>query len=182
MLSKNTFIQNLVSLMKKPKKSILDCKSLWESHPGTVTAKKDLDLILGSVTNLPLQYWRPFFLFFRAKDKDLLKITKNRFPAKLENGKTHPVFALQHLPNNVGFKVCPCSSKKPFYDKTYRYIKENTTLKHTGYMTDRNSFLVESVRFNMPATIAGKMLFKGEVPEDSIVIVNAKRKYNGCRE
>ena len=94
----------------------LSGKSLWKA---TLTAEKDLDLVLGSVRNLPLVYWRNRF-FFGADDHKLAELTDGKFPKKLRPGKSHPVFTLTALPSHAGYRVCPCTSKKPLVNKNKR--------------------------------------------------------------
>jgi len=155
--------------MGKSNVNKLDGKSLWAKKPASITAAKNLDLVLDAARNLPLLYWRPGFFFIGAKDKELLKLTDDHFPRKFVRGKTHPVYSLTPLPNNSGFKVCPCSSKKPFKKTKYRYIKKGCRLLHTGFEMDRNSFLIEGVKFNIPSTLAYQLLFKGQVPSRCLI-------------
>jgi hypothetical protein len=150
--------------MGKKESRKLKGKKLWSSGPGTITADNDLDLVLGSTRNLPLRYWRAGFFFFRAPDEKLLETTGGLFPAKLIRGKTHPVYALHQLPDQVGFKVCPCSSKRPFDRIQFRYIKKGCHLLHSNEHMSRNSFLVETVKFNIPPSMAYRLIFNGEVP------------------
>lgn len=139
-------------------------------HPRiAATADSTLETILGSVINLPLSYWRPGFFFVGADDNGLKKMTGNRFPEKLVTGKTHPVIALHPVSMNAGFGVCPCSSKIPFRQKRYRYIRKGCQLLHTRKVMDRNSYLIEHVRFNIPSSVASRLRFFGEVPESCIV-------------
>ncbi len=148
--------------------------ALWGQ---TTTADNDLDLILGAVKKLPVKYWRPNFLFKGALDSVLVGLSRNRFPAVPKKRGTHPVFALKPVglskikhrfsASIPGFKVCPCTSL--YHRKKIRWIKKGTTLMHTGVITDRRSYLLESIQFNMPASIAHKLTFQGEVPENAIM-------------
>jgi len=138
-------------------------KKFWATTP---TAQNSLDLVLGSVSDLPLKYWRENFFFLGARDEELLGLTSGCFPATTTAAKTHPVFSLHHLPDNVGFTACPCTSRIPFNSIRYRYIKKGCRLQHTGYCMDRNSYLVEAFKLNIPASMAGKLRFKGEVPNE----------------
>jgi hypothetical protein len=147
---------------------------LWQSKK-TITADKDLELILGSVKNLPITYWRPNYFFFGGKDIELKRLTDGAFPAKPVSGKSHPVFALRPLPQNVGFKVCPCSSQKPYAASAYRFIARNCRLEPTGYQMDRNSYLVETVELNIPRAFAYELRFRGRVP-DSCLKHGSKKK------
>ena len=154
--------------MGKKRLSNLEGKDLWAKKPATLTAAKHIDKVLGSVKNLPLRYWRSGFYFVRAKDEKLLELTSGHFPKKLEPGKSHPIYTLHQLPDQVGFKVCPCSSKKPFNKNRFRYIKKDCRLLHTDNIMDRNSFLIEAVKFNVPPSMAYRLLFKGEVPAECL--------------
>ena len=140
--------------------------SLWSEKPGHTAIKEGIGRVLGAVTHLPILYWKARMFFRGAKDRELLKLTGNRFPAKPK--KTHPVFSLKPLPHDVGFRVCPCSSKKPFDGSGDRFIRKGCQLLHTGHIMDRHSYLVEKCFFNIPRSMAWNLRFKGEVPEDCI--------------
>ncbi|MFP4350100.1 MAG: hypothetical protein ACLFQY_17540 [Desulfococcaceae bacterium] len=135
----------------------------------TLTADKHLSLVLGAATNLPLKYWQPHFYFTGAEDEKLAGITEGRFPATPIPKKTHPVFALKPLPDGAGCTVCPCSSRRPFDQAIYHFIRKGCRFLHTGFETDRNSYLVEQVRFNLPASVANRLHFRGEVPVECII-------------
>jgi len=153
--------------MKNHKK--LTGVKLWSEKFGTITADNNLDMVMGSVKNLPVKYWKPGYYFIGARDKTLFNLTKGIFPAKLVHHKTHPVFTLKPLPENKGFKVCPCSSKKPFNQSKYRYIRKQCILLHTENIMDVNSYIIEKISFNIPSSIAYKLRFFGEVPQACIV-------------
>jgi hypothetical protein len=144
-------------------------ESLWKKKSGSVTARKDLDLVLSAATYLPLQFWRKNFLFFGAKDKKLLLLTGGAFPAKLEPDKARPVFCLAVLPDGAGCKACPCSTKPPFSKGPHRFIPEGCTLRHTGKRTDKRSFLVEKFSFPVPRSLSADLRFKGEVPSECLI-------------
>lgn len=141
---------------------------IWAHRCRTLTAKKDMGLVLASVLNLPVMYWRPFFFFSGAKDSDVVALTAGRFPATTQPGKTHPVIALKPLPNNAGYRVNPCSSAPPRNYGTIHFIKKGCRLAHTGYELDRDSFVVTHIEVPLPAGIAGKLRFRGEVPVECI--------------
>lgn len=145
----------------------LQPSSLWSSLPRTMTAERDLESILGVVTGLPLPYWKERMLFRGLRDKLAFRWTGGRFPAKRSSG-THPVFAIKALPENTGFRVCPCSSKKPFNERIFRFIQKGCCLLHTGHTMDRHSYLVDKIRLNIPSSAASRLRFMGEVPEDCI--------------
>ena len=138
-------------------------------HGNTVTARDNLDLILSSATALPLKYWRPGFWFRGAGDENLFLLTGGGFPHAVEKGKTHPVYALKALPGHAGFRVCPCSSKRPYQSPIVRFIRKGCVLKHKKHEMDRHSYLIEGVSFNIPVSEAGRLRFMGEVPEACIV-------------
>lgn len=135
----------------------------------TVTAQKNLSLILCAATNLPLPYWQPHFYFTGAEDERLSGITGGRFPGKPIPNKTHPIFALKPLPDGAGFTVCPCSSKKPYDQAIYHFIRKGCRFLHTGFKTDRNSYLIEKIRFNIPTSLASRLHFRGEAPVECII-------------
>lgn len=141
-----------------------------------MTAEKDLDLVLGSAVSLPIRYWRPFFFFMGASDNDLLQLSDGRFPLTTAAGKTHPVISLKPLPGLIGFKVCPCSTRPPWRARLRRYIKKGCRLAHTGYVMEKDSYVIEHIEIPIPPDLAAKLSFKGQVPVDCIVTVNSKRR------
>lgn len=159
--------------MKKQSKPAkrFTANSLWRAAQGTLTAHAHLDHVLGSVINLPMAYWRPRFLFAGASDERLSELSQGRFPRTLMPSKTHPVFASKPLPDGVGFQVIPCSTKRPRGKIEFRCIRLGCRLRHTGQRMDRNSFLIDAVRLNLPASIGGRLRFRGEVPEKCIAII-----------
>ena len=154
--------------MGKKRLSNLEGMDLWAKKPASLTAAQHLDTVLGSVRNLPLRYWRSGFYFVRADDEKLLKLTSGHFPKKLVPRKSHPIYTLHQLPDQTGFKVCPCSSKRPFNKSRFRYIKKGCRLMHTHDQMDRDSFVIEAVKFNVPPSMAYRLLFKGEVPAECL--------------
>jgi len=156
--------------MAAPKnKNRFDGKAFWAAKTGSQTAGHDLDLVLGSATYIPLKFWRPNFFFMGAKDSVLYELSQGTFPAKLVKDKTRPVFSLAELPHQIGFWICPCSSKKQFKSKNRRFIRERCSLSHTNYIMDRNSYLVEEIKLNIPQSVAYTLRFKGEVPTGCII-------------
>ncbi|RZB34193.1 MAG: hypothetical protein SRB2_03586 [Desulfobacteraceae bacterium Eth-SRB2] len=127
-------------------------------------------MVLGFVVNLSLPYWRDHFFFMGADDANFFQLTGGEFPKKIEPGKTHPIFTLKALPNHVGYRVCPCSSRKPFDRHHYRYINKGCRLEFTNHEMDRNSYLVENILLNLPPTIAIKFRFKGQVPNICLMV------------
>lgn len=140
---------------------------LWSDLNGR-TADRDLDLVLGAVTKLPLRYWRERMFFFGASDKDLFHLTEGRFPRKRIPKHTHPIFALEPLPENAGFRVCPCSSKRSFGNHQFRYINKGCRLDYTHHEMDRDSYLLEALRMNIPESVGADLRFKGVVPPTCI--------------
>ena len=144
--------------------------SPWKNKSGNTTANNVLALILTSNARIPLKYWRRNFWFVGARDEDLHRLTGGRFARDFDPEKTHPIMALRVLEHGAGCVVCPCSSKKPFQASTFRFIRQECVLLHTGHVMDRNSYLVESLSFSMPVSMGGRVAFKGEVPEPCIVV------------
>lgn len=160
-------------MKRHPKKRPhLTAHALWQRG---ATVHADVDAVLPAAVNLPLRYWRERMLFWNAPDDQVHHLTQGRFPARLVRRKTHPVFALQALPDIVGFRVCPCSSARPWRIPSYRYIRKDCILEHTGKRTDRDSFLVEEVIFNIPAGLAFKLRFGGQVPPECLTTVGDRR-------
>ena len=139
---------------------------LWKEKLAVSIAKKNPDLILGSIKSLPLEYWRKNFFFKGAPNKSIGEWTRGLFADKAAPDGTHPVFALKPILSYSGFKVCPCSSSAQ--RKHSRWIAKGTKLLHTNICMDKKSFLVESLPFNIPSLEAGKLRFLGEVPENAI--------------
>ncbi|MBW1735827.1 MAG: hypothetical protein JRJ71_15835 [Deltaproteobacteria bacterium] len=106
--------------------------------------------------------------FTGARDIELVGLTDGRFPATPRRRGSHPVFSLGRLPQNAGCAVCPCSSRRPYGRSEYLWIREGCTLLHTGYVMDRDSFIIKRLRFNIPAGIAYGLRFRGEVPDTCI--------------
>lgn len=152
------------------KKSKCRGSGFWFDTKSTCTADKNLSVVLGAAINLPMRYWRPNFLFTGAKDKDLHEMTSGAFPAKLAPQKTHPVFCVQPLPDGVGAKVHPCSSKKPWRRKKQkpRYIQKGCVLLHTRFQTNKNSYLLDMIRLTIPSSMAMDLHFRGEVPVECV--------------
>jgi hypothetical protein len=139
-------------------------QELWRAGAGSATAENRLELVLNPGARLPLRFWRVNFRFSGARDEVLHEVTEGRFPARLEEKKSHPLHALRMLPGGVGFAVCPCSSKRPFGVKSCRFVRIGCQLLHTGVVIDRDSYLVETATFNIPAAMARELPFQGEVP------------------
>jgi len=85
------------------------------------------------------------------------------FPATVRKDKfTHPLYVLQVLPG-LGHQACPCSSKN---FGVRRFVCAGCTLLYTNRQTDRDSFLVETYRFNLPldSEFTDPLRFMGRVP------------------
>ncbi|MFH1351731.1 MAG: hypothetical protein ABII26_12480 [Pseudomonadota bacterium] len=143
-------------------------KQIWEQAGEAEYPYKEIEAILGSVIRLPVKYWKPRMLFFGAEDRELLDLTSGRFPAGQVTKKKRPVFSIESLPQRSGFRVCPCSSQIPYRKKKYRYIEKDCQLMHTGHVTDRKSYLIEEVSFNIPPSVASRLRFYGEVPKECL--------------
>lgn len=114
--------------------TLLSFQDLWGYRTKTLTAAQDLDVILGSVTSLPLPYWRKNFFFKGMRDCRLTQETGCSFPATPKKQGTHPVFALNPVLNHIGFVVCPCSSQTQY--ATVPWIEKGTRLLHTNREMD----------------------------------------------
>lgn len=152
---------------KQPHIRPLEPSGLWAATPRTLTADRDLDQILGSVRGLPLRYWKKRMLFRGLPDRWARKWTGRQFPVRRSTG-THPVFSLAKLPGGIGWRVCPFSSKRPYQQTAFRYIQAGCRLQPTGYVLDRNSYLIEHIRINIPRAFATTLRFTGIVPEACI--------------
>ena len=152
-----------------------DPKELWSRRPGAPTAGMNLSLVLVTGSQLPVRFWKPFFFFKGAGDPDLLRLSGGRFPLTTTPGKTHPVISLEPLPGLIGYRVCPCSTKKPFRARVIRYIRKGCRLLHTDRVMDQNSYVIESVEIPLPAALASKLRFQGEAPVECIITVDAPK-------
>ena len=147
------------------KKTLLTYDTFWDKASPTMTADNNLDLILGSVTHLPLKYWRRNFFFKGGLNSTFKTMTQGQFPVKADPKGTHPVFALKPVAHGAGFKVCPCSSSAW---KKLKWIKKGTQLLHTERIMEKTSYLVEHIQFNMPVSESIKLRFMGEVNDHDI--------------
>lgn len=147
----------------------IDGREFWSSAVDAedFLAEK-VEAILPAVTHLPLRFWKPRMFFMGAEDRQLKELSEGRFPSHVVPRKTHPVFALRPLQGAPGFQVCPCSSQRPYRGKEFRYVTKGCRLLHTNHMMDRDSYLVETVRFNIPPRFAHRLRFRGEVPESCL--------------
>ncbi len=141
---------------------------IWPVSSNSETLTKNVEAVLGAVSHLPLKHWQPHMFFTGAKDEDLSGFTKGQFPKTVVSRKTHPVFSLRKLPASVGFTVCPCTSSRPFNLAGFRWINRGCKLRHTNHEMDRDSFLIEKVRFNIPPSVAYRLRFRGEVPDQCL--------------
>ena len=142
------------------KEKSLTYDTLWGKSSPTMTADKDLDLILGSVTHLPVKYWRKNFFFKGGLNSTFKTMTQGKFPAGANTKGTHPVFALKPLAHGAGFEVCPCSSSAW---KKLTWINKGTQLLYTKEIMEKTSYLLEHIPFNIPASESIKLRFMGEV-------------------
>jgi len=149
-------------------KNLVSGGRFWSSKKEDSAVDRSIEKILSAVTNLPLRYWKPHMFFTGARDIELASLTQGHFPVKQIKRKTHPIFSLEQLPLNTGFRVCPCSSKVPFQQKRFRFIRKGCRLLHTGHLMDRDSYLIEKVIFNIPSSVAFRLRFRGEVPEECV--------------
>ena len=143
-------------------------ESPWRQRTGSLTAARDLELVLTPNARIPLKYWRRNFWFVGAGDERLHSLTGGEFSREIVPDHTHPLFAVRVLEHGIGCTVCPCSSQTPYQASAYRFIRQGCVLLHTGHVMDRNSYLIEGLAFSVPASMAGEVAFKGEVPEPCI--------------
>ena len=139
--------------------------SIWGKPTGTMTAQTDIERILVDGARLPLAYWRSNFFFMGGLNRTLSTLTRGQFPAKADPDGTHPVFALHPVAGGAGFAACPCSTSGR---NSLKWVNRNTKLLHTGYLMERTSYILDRIRFNIPASEASKLRFKGEVPQSAI--------------
>jgi hypothetical protein len=116
---------------------------------------------------IPLRHWRPNYQFIGLSGHELYQLSRGAFPRKLES-KTRPLHSLEGLPHDIAYKVCPCSSKRPFDMLRVRFVREGCRLLHTNKAVDRNSYLIENVTLNIPSSFCRELRFWGEVPEECI--------------
>jgi len=133
------------------------------------------DVVRGDVAGLfsqlgrvPVNHWSRGMLFGGARDRSLMKLTGGRFPSSSVPGKTHPVFCLAMLPDGVGALACPCTSRRPHDEINRRYVRKGCRLASTGRLLDRHSYLIETARFNVPRSVAGRLHFWGEAPRECV--------------
>jgi len=129
---------------------------------------RNAEALLGIASHIPLRYWQPAMLFTGAADRGLHRLTGGLFPAGSPTYKKRPVFALKSLPHTSGFKVCPCSTKKPYNQVDPRFIRSACALRPTGHRLKRNSYLVEKITFNIPPSMALSVRFLGIVPDECL--------------
>lgn len=144
-------------------------ESPWGKVKGTLQAKDHLEKVLVDNARLPLTFWRSRFLFFGAPDQELHRLTAGAFSPQASGWKTHPLYCLDILPDGIGARVCPCSSRRPSDVDKFRFIRKGCRLLHTGYVMDRNFHLIENLAFPVPRSLAQRVSFKGEVPEECLL-------------
>jgi hypothetical protein len=139
---------------------------IWERPAAPQPRKLDLELLGAGVRHLPPAYWEPEMFFHGAADLALREHTGG-FPTTLRKDQfTHPLFVPQTLPG-LGHQVCPCSSKN---FGVRRFIRAGCRLLYTNRQTDRNSYLVDFYRFNLPLepAFSESLRFMGRVPLDCL--------------
>ncbi len=157
-----------------PKRSLITSEQFWSGKSRTMTAKDDLDQILVSVVRLPIRFWRPKFFFTGARDDHLHGLTGGKFPHKIEPLKTHPVYAVEPLSGDAGFKVCPCSTKRPFDVQRIFYIRKGCRLRPNNFSFNSKSYILRHISFNIPPSVAYRLRFRGEVPEECIAEISRR--------
>lgn len=155
--------------MSKASRKKSSFPSLWSGGGRSIPLRPSDFFSLTYNNSIPLKYWQPGYQFIGLSDYKLYQLTRGAFPRKLEI-KTRPLHSLEGLPHNVAYKVCPCSSKRPFDMLKVRFVREGCRLLHTNHFVDRKSYLIENVTFNIPSSMYRELRFIGEVPEDCIEI------------
>jgi hypothetical protein len=121
----------------------LKITGMWSQKFRSLTAAQSLDLVLDATLNLPLRYWRPGFFFTGAPDGTLHALSSGESPAlktlAWDCRQTHQILSLKSLPKEVGFKVSPCSSRKPYQKERFRCIRPGCRSRFTGHVMDRDS-------------------------------------------
>ncbi len=146
--------------MKNKRASFHD---LWKN--GIHTAEKDLDVILGSATNLPMKYWRNNFFFKGMSNETWLNLTNEKFPIKADKKGSHPLFTMYMPDKYAGYVVCPCSSSSR---NKRMWIQKGTKLLHTNYIMDKTSVILKHLCLTLPAKHAMQPRFMGEVAKKDI--------------
>jgi hypothetical protein len=141
--------------------------SLWSSSPRFAASRLSEYFNLTFNDPIPLKHWRPNFRFIGLSDGDLFRLSRGTFPRRLEL-KTRPLHSLGGMPHDIAYKVCPCSSRRPFDMRKVRYVREGCRLLHTNYVVDRKSYLIENVVLNVPSSLCRELRFLGEVPDECI--------------
>lgn len=150
----------------RPLKKTTKFSAIWESPAERTFGERELELLDPGIRQLPPRYWQPGMLFTGARDHFVRDLT-GVFPAKLgDKQASHPLFVLQVL-GGLGHRVCPCSSKD-WGER--RFIRGGCVLIYTSRATDRDSYLVESCPFNLPADpeFTERLSFFGKVPADCL--------------
>ena len=145
--------------------SDLSPQTFWSSRPHQTALQDNIENVLGAVVHLPLKYWKSKMFFMGALDVELAEFTGGQFPARLVSGKSHPVFSLKPLLGGIGFMVCPCTSRKPRKSEFLLFVLDGCELLHTRTRMDRNSYILQEIRFPIPRSLAFALRFLGEVPE-----------------
>lgn len=127
-------------------------------------APRDLDLILCSTVYLPMCFWRKNFYFSGALDEALHERTDGDFPATVIDGKTRPLFVLKTSRQGVPAAAAPCTSKLPYRLSHCHFIRKGCRFLHTGFETNKTSYILDRFRLNVPASLAETLRFRGEVP------------------
>lgn len=148
--------------------SDLTPQTFWSSHSGHETLQDNVESVLGAVVHLPLKFWKEKMFFMGALDEEVAAFTEGRFPARLVAGKSHPVFSVKSLPGRIGFMVCPRTSQKPRKSESFLFIMTGCELLYTRRRMDRNSYILEEIRFPVPRSLAFALRFLGEVPESCL--------------
>jgi len=127
-------------------------------------APRDLEMVLGSTVYLPIRFWRKNFYFSGALDQALHARTEGAFPETVLEGKSRPLFVSKAFQQGVGAAAAPCTSKRPYRMAHCHFICKGCRLLHTGFETDKTSYILDRFRFNVPVSLSEALRFRGEVP------------------
>jgi hypothetical protein len=155
--------------MSKARGKNLVFSSLWSGGGPLAASRPSRYSDLTFNARIPMNYWRPDYRFIGLSDDRLYRMSNGAFPRRLEP-KTRPLHSLEELPHNVAYKVCPCSSRRPFDMCRVRFVREGCRLLHTNHVVDRKSYLIENVPLNIPSSMYRELRFRGEVPKDCLGI------------
>lgn len=119
--------------------------------------------------------WKERLLFSEMNNYDLGRLTEGTFIVR-DSERSHPVFILRKV-DLESFEFCPCSSKEYNRGKA-SYIRKNSMTPPAKYPTDKDSFILHFLSFNLNITdrIVDRLPLRGLVSEDDIIGDYYKRR------